>query len=67
MRWIKLKNREPDINIDGKKVLICRIVNESQAMQAIAIHDTHMVKYCNHDETWWMCLPELPSELVKKM
>ena len=60
MKWIKLKDRKPDVKIDGTKVLLYRIVNESQESIAISIHDTHMVKFCNEDETWWMCLPDKP-------
>jgi len=60
MKWIKLKDRKPDVKIDGAKVLLYRIVNESQESIAISIHDTHMVKFCSEDETWWMSLPDKP-------
>jgi hypothetical protein len=60
MKWIKLKDRKPDVKIDGVKVLIYRIVNESQESISISIRDTHMVKFCNEDETWWMSLPDKP-------
>jgi hypothetical protein len=60
MKWIKLKDRKPDVKIDGVKVMLYRIVNESQESISISIHDTHMVKFCNEDETWWMSLPDKP-------
>jgi hypothetical protein len=61
MKWIKLKDKIPDINIDGQKILIYRITNSGQSQQAMSIHDTDKVKYCNKDETWWMPLPEIPT------
>jgi len=60
MKWIKLKNRKPSVEIDGEKILIYRILNSGQEDMSISIHDTKMVKYCNEDETWWMALPDKP-------
>lgn len=60
MKWIKLKDRKPSIDIDGKKILVYRIMNESQASMSISILDTNMIKYSNADETWWMALPDKP-------
>ena len=60
MKWIKLSDRIPDVKIDGVKILLYRIVNDSQERIAISIHDTHMVKFCDPNETWWMCLPNKP-------
>jgi len=60
MKWIKLSDRVPNEEIDGKKVIIYRIMNDSQESLAISIHDTNMVKYCNPNETWWIALPEKP-------
>jgi len=37
MKWIKLKDRKPSEQIDGKKVLVFRIMNEGQKAQAISI------------------------------
>jgi hypothetical protein len=61
MKWIKLSDRKPDINIDGEKLLICRIVTKQQELQAISIINTEFIKNCNPDETWWLTLPELPK------
>ena len=61
MKWIKLKDRMPDKNIDGSKVLLHRIIDGPQAAQAITIHDTRMVRHCNPDETHWMALPDQPK------
>jgi hypothetical protein len=63
MKWIKLSDRTPVPEIDGKKVLICRLLNDSQAEQNPSVFPTNMVKACNKDETWWMSLPELPIGL----
>ena len=60
MKWIKLKDRKPSIDVDGKKVLLYRLLNEGQKELSISIHDTVMTKYCNEDETWWMALPDEP-------
>lgn len=60
MKWIKLKDRKPSIDIDGEKVLVYRIMNESQASMSISILDTNMIKHSNEDETWWMALPDKP-------
>lgn len=60
MKWIKLSNRVPDIQIDGVKILIYRIVNDSQENIAMSIHDTHMIKFCDANETRWMSLPDKP-------
>jgi hypothetical protein len=60
MKWILLKDRRPDKKIDGKKVLLHRKMNEVQKEMSTSIHDTHMVKHCDENETWWMTLPEIP-------
>jgi hypothetical protein len=31
---------------------------------AISVHDTKEVKYCDHDETWWMPVPDDPIEVI---
>jgi len=61
MKWIKLKDRIPNVNIDGEKILIYRILNKAQEEMEISIFYTKMVKHCNPDETWWMTLPEKPK------
>lgn len=58
MKWIKLKDRRPDINIDGNKVLLYRLTNEGQKDMSISIHNTNMMKHCDPNETWWMALPD---------
>lgn len=60
MRWIKLKDRMPNKNIDGEKVLIHRVPTDSQKALATGIIDTILIKNCNKDETWWMPLPIPP-------
>ena len=60
MKWIRLRDRFPVPEIDGGKILVYRIVNESQSRLYISILDTEMIKHSNIDETWWMCLPEEP-------
>jgi hypothetical protein len=61
MEWINVNDRLPTVENDGVKVLIHRIVNDSQSLIAISIHDTLMVKHCNPNETHWMPLPEPPK------
>jgi hypothetical protein len=58
--WVACSDKLPMIEQNGKKVLIYRIVNNSQESLAISIHETSMVKYCNVNETWWMELPKPP-------
>ena len=60
--WVKLSKRISTAEEVGEKVLICRCVNKSQLSQARSIHDTRLLKFCNRDETWWMPLPDLPTE-----
>jgi len=60
MKWIKLKNRKPSCEVDGEKILVYRIMNESQSSMAISILDTKMIKHSNEYETWWMALPDEP-------
>ena len=62
MELIKLSDLCPDVSIHGEKILIYRIMNESQESIGFSIHDTRMIKYCNPDETWWMPLPEKPTK-----
>ncbi len=60
MKWTKLKDASPDIDVVGEKVLIYRIVNTSQKSMGMTIYDTKFTKHCNPDETWWMQLPKAP-------
>lgn len=60
MKWIRLKDRKPDVKIDGDRILLYRITNESQSDISISICRTNMIKVCNKEETWWMSLPEKP-------
>ena len=58
--WVAASEKLPSVEQNGNKVLIYRIMNDSQSSLAISIHETSMVKYCNVDETWWMELPKPP-------
>ena len=60
MSWVAVSEKLPTVEGNGEKVLIYRIMNDSQESLAISIHETSMVKYCNVDETWWMELPKPP-------
>ena len=60
MKWIKLKDRKPSIEIDGKKILLYRLTNDSQRELSTTIFETNMVKFCDENKTWWMALPEEP-------
>jgi len=60
MKWTKLKDRKPSAEIDGKKILLYRLTNESQRELATTIFETNMVKFCDENQTWWMALPEEP-------
>jgi hypothetical protein len=60
MKWIRLKDKKPSLEIEGKKILIYRILNDNQESISISIFDTAMIKHCNKDETWWMALPDKP-------
>lgn len=59
-KWISAKDKLPDPQKDGSKVLIWREMNQNQKAQEISIHESSMVKYCNLDETYWMKLPAPP-------
>lgn len=59
--WIPLSSKQPTKEINGEKVLIYRLMNDSQKSQAITIHETVMVKHCDPDETWWTELPKPPK------
>lgn len=58
--WVAASEKLPSVEQNGNKVLIYRIMNDSQESLAISIHETSMVKYCNPNETWWMELPKPP-------
>ena len=58
--WVAVSEKLPTVEDNGQKVLIYRIMNDSQSNLAISIHETNMVKYCNPNETWWRELPEPP-------
>ena len=58
--WVSASEKLPSAEQNGNKVLIYRIMNDSQSSLAISIHETSMVKYCNVYETWWMELPKPP-------
>ena len=58
--WVLVSEKLPTVEENGQKVLIYRIMNDSQSSLAISIHETNMVKHCNPNETWWMELPKPP-------
>jgi len=58
--WVACSEKLPNVEDNGRKVLIYRIMNDNQASLTISIHETSMVKHCNVDETWWMELPKPP-------
>jgi len=58
--WVLVADKLPTVEQNGKKVLIYRIMNDSQESQAISIYETSMVKYCDINETWWMQIPVPP-------
>ena len=58
--WVAASEKLPSVEQNGNKVLIYRIMNDSQESLAISIHETNMVKHCNPNETWWMELPKPP-------
>lgn len=58
--WVAASEKLPSVEQNGNKVLMYRIMNDSQESLAISVHETSMVKYCNPDETWWMELPKPP-------
>ncbi len=58
--WVACSEKLPTVELNGQKVLVYRIMNDSQASMATSIYETSMVKYCNVNETWWMELPEPP-------
>lgn len=60
MKWIKLKDRKPSVDIDGEKILIYRVLNENQKSMSISIYATNMTKLCDENDTWWMALPNSP-------
>jgi hypothetical protein len=60
IRWVAASEKLPTEEKNGNKVLIYRIMNDSQESLAFSIHETSMVKYCNPNETWWMELPKPP-------
>jgi hypothetical protein len=58
--WISVEDRLPDENKDGNKVLLYRIMNDTQETMPITVHDSKMVKHCIPQETWWQPLPPPP-------
>lgn len=60
INWVVASEKLPSVEQNGNKVLIYRIMNDSQSSLAISIHETNIVKYCNPNETWWMWLPKPP-------
>lgn len=58
--WIKLSEEKPSVKEHGQKVLIYRLVNDSQSNMAKSLFDTNMVKHCDPNETWWQPLPADP-------
>lgn len=61
MKWIKLCDRTPIVEVDGKKVLVYRIVNESQSSSNPSIFPVNKIHLCDQNETWWMSLPDDPK------
>lgn len=60
-KWISADDRLPEVETEGAKVLLYRVLNEGQSNMSKSIHDTVMVKHCNPKETWWQPLPDKPE------
>ena len=58
--WVALSERQPTIEADGEKILVYRIMNDSQKSLSITVYDTYSTKFCDKNETWWMQLPKPP-------
>jgi hypothetical protein len=52
IEWVSVEDRLPTLEEHGEKVLIHRLMNDSQKLLAYSIHDTLMVKYCDKDTYW---------------
>jgi hypothetical protein len=50
--WVSVEDRLPTLEEHGEKVLIHRLMNDSQKLLAYSVHDTKMVKYCDKDTFW---------------
>jgi len=62
MKWISLKDKLPNEKEHGNKVLLYRAeVMPSQKAMEISIFNTHMIKHCDKETTYWMELPKPPK------
>ena len=61
-KWIKLCDEFPTPDKNGEKILICRILNETQSNQNPSIFQTDKIHLCNPDETWWIEIPKSPTK-----
>jgi hypothetical protein len=55
--WVSVEDRLPTLEENGEKVLIHRLMNDSQKLLAYSVHDTKMVKYCDKDTFWKTLTP----------
>ena len=59
--WISVEDRLPDIEKDGEKVLLYRVVNDSQKGLQITVYDTFLVKHCDKT-SYWRQMPTSPTK-----
>lgn len=59
-KWNLLDEIVPSPSIHGEKLLVYRVMNESQRNMAYSILDTTLIRFCQPKETWWCELPNPP-------
>lgn len=62
-QWVSVKDRLPTIDDadENGKVLVYRIVNDSQKSLSKSIYVWHLTKYLD-DDSYWMPLPKPPNQ-----
>lgn len=62
--FTKLSFKKPNVEEHGEKLLIHRLVNDSQEAMSYSLFNTDKIHLCNPKETWWMELPD--TNLLKQ-
>ncbi|RIV50898.1 hypothetical protein D2V93_08485 [Flagellimonas taeanensis] len=60
MKWTKVSERLPSVEIDGEKVLLYKTIEGREEAESMFIIDTTLIRHFWMGDNYWMSLPYRP-------